>query len=251
MRPLDRVVVVLWETQDVVNIAGTVRAMKNFGLSRLRLVAPAEWNPWRIEGIAHDTQDLVAAATLHDTLPDALADCEFVVALTARGRRAKRAMARPREIAPELLERAASAAEGASVAVLFGREDQGLPNWALDLAHRTATIPTNPDHRSLNLAQAVLVVAYELWLADEGRDQAFKPPRRVAPLAPVQLMEKLFEDLESSLWAIDFFKSRQSESVMRSLREIFHRNDLDTREAGLIRAIAIEIRKFLERERST
>ena len=67
--PLDRIIVVLWETQDLVNIAGTIRAMKNFGLQRLRLVAPAEWDPWRIEGIAHDTSEIVEGAELFDSLP--------------------------------------------------------------------------------------------------------------------------------------------------------------------------------------
>jgi TrmH family RNA methyltransferase len=250
-RPLDRIVVVLWETQDLVNIAGTVRAMKNFGLSRLRLVTPAEWDAWRIEGIAHDTQDVVARTTLHDTLQDALADCAYVVALTARGRRAKRDMTRPREIASELLQRAAelsAAGDPSTIGLLFGREDQGLPNWALDLAHRTATIPTT-GHKSLNLAQAVMVMAYELWLADEGAELTFKAPRRDSVPAPVELLEKMFDDIEQALWTIDFFKSRQTEGVMRTLRGIVHRAELDTREASFLRAVSIEVRKFFERSK--
>jgi TrmH family RNA methyltransferase len=243
---LDRVVVVLWETQDYVNIAGTVRAMKNFGLTRLRLVSPVEFDPWRIEGIAHDTQDIVAGVEVFESLQDALADCTFVMGMTARERRAKRAVARPRDEAAALLERAA---EGGPVAVLFGREDSGLPNWALDLCHRTCTIPTNPEHSSLNLAQAVLVMAYEIWMADQGRDQPFKPPRRTAPPANVHILEKLFEDAERALWAVDFFKSRQTESVMRTLRELVHRADPDQREAGFLRAIAIEVVKYVERMR--
>lgn len=232
-------------------MAGTIRAMKNFGLTHLRLVQPAEWDPWRIEGIAHDTQDIVARTTLHETLPEALADCAYVVAMSARGRRAKRAMAHPREIAPELLRRAAEAEEdGTTVAILFGREDHGLPNSALDLAHRTATIPTNPDHRSLNLAQAVLVMAYELWLAGDGAEQGFKPPRRDAPPAPVDLLEKMFEDVHQALWTIDFFKTRQTETAMRTIRGMAHRAELDTREASFLRAVAIEVRKFVERIRA-
>jgi TrmH family RNA methyltransferase len=251
VNPLDRIVVVLWETQDLVNIAGTVRAMKNFGLSRLRLVSPVEWTPWRIEGIAHDTQDIVEQARIYDSLQDALADCSFVIAMTARERRAKRAVARPHEIAPELLaraaeERTADGEEVGPVAVLFGREDQGLPNWALDLCHRSVSIPTNPDHRSLNLAQAVLLIAYELWTAATGQ-QEFKPPRRVAPPAPVELTEKMFEDAEKALWSIDFFKTRQTEPVMRTLRALLQRADLDAREAGFLRAVFIEIQKFVGR----
>jgi TrmH family RNA methyltransferase len=250
--PLDRIVVVLWETQDRVNIAGTIRAMKNFGLSQLRLVSPAEWDPWRVLGIAHDTQDLVEATRIYDSLQEALADCSFVVGMTARERRAKRNVSRPREIAPELLERAARAAEQGEVgpaAILFGREDAGLPNWALDLCHRTVTIPTNPEHSSLNLAQAVLAMAYELWMAAHGEEQPFKEPRRgVAPPATLEQMEQLFADVERALWTIDFFKNRQTETILRTIRGLAHRADLDAREAGFLRAIAIETVKAWERK---
>jgi TrmH family RNA methyltransferase len=246
---LGGVVVVLWQTQDRVNVAGTIRAMKNFGLSRLRLVEPAEWDPWRIEGIAHDTGEIVAATEIHDSLESALGDCAHVVGMTARSRRAKRAVARPRAIAPELLERGARAAAGEAgpVALLFGREDKGLSNEALDLCHRTCIIPTS-EHASLNLAQAVLVMAYELWMVAEGMAQPFRPPRRgIQPPAPVQLLEKLFADAEAALWAVDFFKNRQSEAMMRTLRELVRRADPDEREAGFLRAIAIEVVKHVRR----
>lgn len=251
--PLDSIVVVLWETQDYVNIAGTIRAMKNFGLSRLRLVSPAEWDPWRVLGIAHDTEDLVEAVQTFDTLQEALADCSFVVAMTARERRAKRNVARPREIAPELIGRAVQEAEEGEVgpvAILFGREDSGLPNWALDLCHRTVTIPTNPEHSSLNLAQAVLAMAYELWMAAHGEEQPFKEPRRgVQAPASMQQLELLFADVERALWTIDFFKNRQTESILRTVRALAHRADLDVREANFLRAIAIEVVKAFERRR--
>lgn len=246
---LDGIVVVLWQTQDRVNVAGTIRAMKNFGLGKLRLVAPAEWDPWRIEGIAHDTHDVIEATRIFDTLEEALADCSFVVGMTARSRRAKRAVARPRETAPEMLERAAVAAGGAAgpVAVLFGREDKGLSNEALDLCHRTVMIPTNPDYSSLNLAQAVLTMAYELWMAAEGREQPFRDHRHVAPPATVGELEDFFADAERALWAIDFFKSRLTETVMRTIRELTRRAEPDAREAMFLRAIAIEVQKFVRR----
>lgn len=246
---LDGIVVVLWQTQDRVNVAGTIRAMKNFGLRTLRLVAPAEWDPWRIEGIAHDTHDVIEAARIFETLEEALADCSYVVGMTARERRAKRAVARPREIAPELLERGADAARGAGgpVAVLFGREDRGLSNEALDLCHRTVIIPTNPDYSSLNLAQAVLVMSYELWMAAEGRRQGFRDPRHVAPPATIGELEQVFADAERALWAVDFFKSRQTETVMRTVRELTRRAEPDSREAMFLRAMAIEVQKFVRR----
>lgn len=245
---LEGVIVVLWQTQDYVNIAGTVRAMKNFGLSRLRLIQPVEYDPWRIQGIAHGTDDVVQRIESHDSLVSALGDCSYVVGMTARSRRAKRAVGRPRSLAPELLGRAAEAVAGQAgpVALLFGREDHGLSNEALDLCHRTCIIPTS-EHSSLNLAQAVLVMAYELWMQAQGADQTFRPPRREAPPARIELLEKLFEDAEAALWTVDFFKSRQSESVMRTLREFVRRADPDAREAGLLRAIFIEVVKYVRR----
>src|SRR3954453_5747590 len=246
---LEGIVVVLWQTQDHVNVAGTIRAMKNFGLARLRLVSPALWDPWRIEGIAHGTQDVVERTELFDTLDEALADCQYVVGMTARARRAKRAVARPRDLAPELLTRGREAGEGGAgpVALLFGREDKGLSNEALDLCHRTCIIPTNPAHASLNLAQAVLLTAYELWMAAAGEAQEFRPPRRPAPPPSVEFLEIVFAELERALWAIDFFKTRNSESVMRTLRELVRRADVDHREAGFTRAMAIEVIKYLKR----
>lgn len=246
---LGGIVVVLWQTQDRVNVAGTIRAMKNFGLSRLRLVQPAEWDPYRIEGIAHDTHDVTARTELFGSLPAALADCAYVVGMTARERRSKRAVGRPRLLAPELLERAAAAVAGEAgpVALLFGREDHGLSNEALDLCHRSVTIPANPEHSSLNLAQAVLLTAYELWMAATGGAPPFKPPRRAAPPASVEQLELLFADAERALWTVDFFKSRQTEATMRTVRNLIHRAEPDAREATFLRAMCIEVVRFFER----
>src|ERR1041384_5639069 len=95
-------ILVLVGTQDLVNIAGAVRLARNFGLTTMRLVQPAVFDAWRIEGIAHNTADFVARITLHPTLADATGDCVFLAALTARERSAKRRALRPREAAAEL-----------------------------------------------------------------------------------------------------------------------------------------------------
>src|SRR5262245_18835391 len=105
--PLDNIVVVLCRPQKLVNIASTVRAMKNKGLGRLRLVRPAEYDPAAITGMAHRSDDLLAAATLHGDLDAALVDARFVAGATARPRGAATRVAAPRELAPELLARAA------------------------------------------------------------------------------------------------------------------------------------------------
>lgn len=239
-------IVVLVEPQDIVNIAAAIRIAKNFGVEHLRLVKPAVFDPYRIEGIAHNTGDIVEKLRIVETLEEALADCVYTVALTARERTAKRQMLRPPAAALALTERSV---EG-PVALVFGREDKGLSNEELDRCHALATIATNPAHRSLNLAQAVAVTSYECWNAREGFEQARKEPRRAAGRAKSDELHRLFHDWERALWAVDFFKSRSAENVMRTLREVLFRADLDAREAKLLRAAALEVVHYLTRKGS-
>lgn len=236
-------ILVLVEPQDIVNIASAIRIAKNFAMPRVRLVKPAVFDPYRIEGIAHQTADIVAATRIVDTLDEAIADCVHAAALTARERTAKRSVRRPRPAAAELTARAA---EG-PVALVFGREDKGLTNDELDRCQTLVTIATNPAHRSLNLAQAVAIMAYECWVAREGLEQPRKPPRRRAGRATGLELARLFHDWERALWAVDFFKTRQARNVMRSIREVMYRADLDAREAKLLRAAALEIVHCLRR----
>jgi len=237
------ILVVLHEPQDLVNIAHVVRAMKNFGVKDLRLVSPREYDPHRVEGIAHQTHDVVSRVALFDALDVALADCVHVVGFTARARSAKRNLQRPRPAATEIL----AAAAAGPVALLYGREDKGLSNEALDRCHRIVTIPTAAAYASLNLGHAVVVMLYELALARGEEERPFKEPRRPADAATVDEIERLFDDTERALEAIEFFKIRDREHIMRTVREIVHRVPLDQREAKLLRAMAIEVVKYRER----
>jgi tRNA/rRNA methyltransferase/tRNA (cytidine32/uridine32-2'-O)-methyltransferase len=240
---MGEVVIVLHEPQDLVNIAHVVRAMKNFGFKDLRLVNPREYDGHRVEGIAHQTHDVVSRVAQYDSLAAALADCVHVTGLTARGRAAKRNLQRPREAAAEIL----AVAESSVVALLFGREDKGLSNEDLDRCHRIVTIPSSPTYASLNLGHAVVVMLYELAIARGADDRPFKPPRRPADQATVAEVERFFADAEQALEAIEFFKVRDREHIMRTVREIVHRIPLDQREAKLLRAMAIEVVKYRER----
>jgi TrmH family RNA methyltransferase len=222
-------ILVLVNPQDIVNIASAVRIAKNFGIEQVRLVNPEVFDPYRIEGIAHNTADLVARIEIVDSLPAAIADCVFTAVLTARERAAKRRVLRPSE------------------AAAAGREDSGLTNEELDLCHALVTIATDPGHRSLNLAQAVAIMSYESWIARGGEGVPVKPPRNQAAPATSSQLEELFADWTRALEAIDFFKTRLPDNVMRSFREIVFRARLDGREASLVRAMGIEVVRFLDR----
>jgi len=237
-------ILVLVAPQDIVNIASAVRLAKNFGITGIRLVNPEVFDPWRIEGIAHNTADLVARIEICASLPEALRDTVYSVALTARGRAAKRSVLEPREAAAELVAQAAFG----PVAMVFGREDKGLSNDELDFCRALVSIPTSAEYTSMNLAQAIGIMSYETWRIRIGADIPTKPPRRAAEPAAADQVEWVFTDWTRALWAIDFFKTRQHDHVMRSFREIVFRAGLDGREASLLRAMGIEVRRFLERK---
>lgn len=237
-------ILVLVAVQDLVNLASCIRLAKNFGIETVRLVAPeCEIDRYRIEGVAHNTGDLLDRMTVFDALDPALADLTHVQALTGRERTAKRTVVRPRAAAADLVERSGTGLVG----ILAGREDKGLSNEELDRCDALVTISANPRYSSLNLAQAVAVYLHEVWVARGGDDVPFKPPRHTADPATHDLLETVFATWEASLAEIDFFKTRQPDLIMRSFREMVFRASPDRREAALLRAIGLEIGNYLRR----
>lgn len=236
----ESVVVTLCEPRDVVNIAGAVRAMMNMGLRRLRLVNPHEYDAYRIEGIAHGGEVVLERCEFFPTLEAAVTDASLVAGTTARRRTAKQVWDQPRAAASALLE---SATPEAPVVLVFGREDTGLTNEELDLCDRVLTVPTDPERWSLNLAQAVLLVAYELWMAAGAEDVETPKERRATPPASSADLRQTFEELQTALEEIDFFKAHNPPAIMRTLRAMIRRARPDQRENRLLRAIAYEIRK--------
>lgn len=239
---LSQISVILFEPQDPVNIGATVRAMKNMGVASLRLVRPCAYDPVRLEGIAHDTWDIIHGITHFDDFDAAAADCVRLVGFTARRRAAKWRLLDPKQAAEDAL----IYADTGRVGIVFGREDRGLPNEILDRIHAAVTIPTT-DHASLNLAQAVLIALYELHLAAGDATRVLRGPRKEAPPPTSDLFERYFVETHQALEAIQFFKTRYPEHIMRSLRAITFRAEPDDRELSLLRAVSLEIVRFLER----
>lgn len=239
---LARTCVVLYEPQDPVNIAATVRAMKNMGVWDLRLVRPCAYDPYNVEGIAHGTMDVIQRIRHFEDYDAAVADCVYTMGFTGRRRAARWRFLDPKSAARETMTHTA---EG-TVAYVFGREDDGLPNAVMDRVHAYVTIPTT-EHSSLNLAQAVLLAMYELHLAVGDATIELGPPRKAAPAPTGEQLEQFFGDAQRALDSIEFFKTRSVRAIMRTLRSLTFRAAPDARELSLVRAMSLEIINYLHR----
>jgi TrmH family RNA methyltransferase len=241
---LAAVKVVLYETQDPVNLGGVIRAMKNMGVLDLRLVRPVKYDETRLQQIAHDTRDIVARIQHFETVDDALADCVKVFAFSGRRRASRWPMHTPRSMVDDVFE----AIEDGPVALMFGREDHGLPSDAIDRAHAVVTIPTT-EHFSLNIAQAALVGMYELHVAAGDVTRRLGKPRKATAPPTSAESERTFADVESALRALAYFKTRNAELIMRSIRSLVFRAAPDARELTMLRTASIEVLRTIEREK--
>ncbi|CAA2145373.1 RNA methyltransferase [Methylobacterium bullatum] len=211
-------VVILVEPQLAENIGMVARAMANFGLSELRLVAPK--NGWPKKGVreaASGATHVLDGATVFATVPEAIADLNYLLATTARERgQMKRAYA-PDEAMADVAARA-----GQRVGVMFGRERIGLTNDEVSLADAIVTFPVSPDFPSLNLAQAVLLVGYE-WRKASGQARLPFTGEMQSPPATREAMASLVASLEGSLEAGGFYPPEKRDVIARNMRDMLHR----------------------------
>lgn len=223
---------VLVRTSHPGNIGAAARAMKTMDCRELMLVAPRRFPDPEAEDRAVGAADILAAARVVNSVAEAVADCHFVVATTARERSVRWPALTPREAAARLR---AEAGQG-PVALMFGEERTGLTNEELELCHAAVTIPTADDFRSLNLAAAVQILAYEILLAQAEPTDA-EAGEENAPLADGEAMRRFYEHLERALLDIDFVKSFPPTRLMRKLARLFNRTGLTKEEVQLLRGI--------------
>jgi tRNA/rRNA methyltransferase len=233
-------IVVLVEPQLGENIGAAARAMANFGLSRLRLVRPQKgWPSEKARVMAAGADRVLDAAAVYESLNEAVGDCNFVLATTARNHDQAKPVISAETAAAEM---AAKVAAGENVAILFGRERIGLENHEVALADRIVTLPVNPAFASLNLAQAVVIVAYEWFKRAGGGELPFSMPEK-SPAAAKQQLDAFFSDLERELERVEFFRPEEKRGTMSvNLRNIFQRmvptqQDIRTLH-GVVNAIA-------------
>jgi len=232
--------VVLSRPQMGENIGAAARAMKNFGLKELRLIAPLSgWPNERAQVLASGAGDIIEATQVFADAPAALADFGLVLATTARARDVLREVLTPEEAARRL--RTASAS-GVRTAILFGGERAGLSNDEMSLCDAAITIPT-AEFPSLNLGQAVLLLGYE-WLKSADHTPATRTRKTIAKPADRAELMGLFEHLERELDAAQFlFPPEKKETMVRNMRAMILRAELSDQEVRTIRGIIVALVK--------
>lgn len=230
---LSDIKIVLVGTTHPGNIGAVARAMKNMKMANLCLVAPKIFPSADATARASGADDVLASAVVCQTLQEAISDCQVVFGASARCRTISWPEMTPRECAEELMVNKV----GNKAAIVFGRENSGLKNHELDLCHYLLRIPCNSEFSSLNLAAAAQVVCYELFVAAGITDQSPIGDRGECPQATAAQMESFYTHLHQTLIDIGFMKANKSKSIMRRLRRIYNRVQLDTKEVDILRGI--------------
>jgi TrmH family RNA methyltransferase len=229
---LDNIRIVLVATTHPGNIGASARAMKTMGLGTLVLVEPKQFPSAEATALASGADDLLARARVVPDLAAAVEGCGSVLATSARERSLSWPVLDPASGAARLLAEAAAG----PVALVFGREHAGLTNEELGRCNAMVKIPTRPDYRSLNLAAAVQVMAYEIQRQFLGAAQAGRGLlREDAPPATAGQMEELYAHLRRTMTAVGFYDPERPRRLMRRLRRLFNRAGLDHNEVQILR----------------
>lgn len=225
--------IVLVEPQSPGNIGMVCRAMKNMGLSRLRLVKGCDrFHPESLK-FAVSARDLLEKAEVFPDLASAIADCTLTAGTTRRHGKYRQEILSPQQVAEVFNQQAGPAC---TAAIVFGREDSGLTTDELSQCRWHATIPAADEYGSLNLSQAVLIFCYELCRAGASPGGG-----RQSPIATSAEMESMFGQMDACLQRIGFLNEQNPGHIMRSMRRIFFRAELDSREVSILRGMLTQI----------
>lgn len=238
---LDKVAIVLVEPREPGNIGAAARAMANMGLSRLVLVRPPDFRVPDAFRMALAARPILESAVVVGDIAQALAGFGFVAGTTRRPGAGRRGRVTPRQFAAEL----PVAAVANDVAILFGREDSGLTNAELQYCQRLVTIPSSTAFGSLNLAQSVLAIAYEIFLV--GDASASRVPGALARRASTAELEGLFAQMERVLLNIGYLDPANPAHMMRAFRRLLGRAGPDAREVKALRGIFRQVQWYVGR----
>jgi tRNA (cytidine32/uridine32-2'-O)-methyltransferase len=237
---LNAIRIVLVGTTHPGNIGSTARAMKTMGLDSLYLVNPKSFPDYRAGEMAAGADDILDAAVVTTSLDAALSGCQLALATSAR----PRGLSLPGLIPATAAELASQQADNTQVAIVFGREHAGLTNEELLKCHYHINIPSNPEYSSLNLAQAVQIIAYEL------RMKLLAPQASVASrqdeYASWDEVEQFYQHLAQVSIDTGFLKAANPRKLMTRVRRLFNRVNLEKMEVSLLRGMLSQVQKSLE-----
>ena len=236
---LDSISVILVRPRFPENVGSVARAMKNMGLNHLILVdgcSPLHINAYKL---ASGAEDILERAEEFPTLKEAISQMGCVVGTTSRAGKERSPLLTPEDLAKKLIPLSTKN----PVSLVFGSEKEGLTKDELSLCHIYVRIPSSESFPSLNLAQAVMVICYELFQSSMAIP---KPPTQ---LAQAEKLERMFEHMEKTLLSIGFLDSKQAKRMMRVLRRLFGRSQMDDRDVQILQGIWSQMDWHLRKER--
>ena len=238
---LQNIRVVLVRPKGSGNIGSVARAMKNTGLRDLALVGGGRTDSLSARAMAVHARDILDGARRFKTVREAVADCGLVVGTTCRKGLYRDHVELPRDAARDLVA-AVRAEDARPAALIFGPEDHGLSNADLKYCQRLVTIPSHPDQPSLNLAQAVMVCLYEVYLA-----AALGPPREERiKRAPAEAVEALFDRMKETLLKVGFLDPQNPEHILLALRRVLGRAGLEERDVKILSGLFRQVEWYAQ-----
>ena len=237
---LNSVKIVLVGTTHPGNIGAAARAMKNMGIKNLSLVEPKEFPSDVAIYRSKAAKDILEHAQVFNTLEEAISDCELVIGTSARGRKVPWPILNPKDAAEEV----SRSSSHHKIAIIFGREDRGLTNEELGLCNLHVNIPTDPDYSSLNLAQAVQILVYEIRQAILG-EQEDKDYWDVE-LANNDQTELLINHMDELMQQVEFYDVDNPRKLLLRVRRFFKRSRIDVMETNIFRGLFATIQKRLK-----
>ena len=221
--------IVLVGTTHPGNIGAAARAMKTMSQDKLYLVNPKEFPSAEASARAAGADDILANAEIYSDLKSAISDCELVITTSARVRSIPWPMVTPRECAEKII-----GSGNKSTAIIFGRENSGLNNEEMELGNMVLKIPVNSKFSSLNLASAVQIVCYEIFL-QENNNESFKVFNEKSNFVNQEKMEQLYEHLERTMVDVGYYDRNNPRKLLHRLRRLFNRALLDETELNILR----------------
>ena len=236
--------VVLVGTTHPGNIGAAARAIKTMGLSKLDLVCPKEFPSDEATYRSKAAKDILEKASIHETLFESVKGCEMVIGTSARNRKVPWPVLNPKNASKEINK---AVKNNSKVAIVFGREDRGLTNEELGLCNLHIHIPTNEDYSSLNLAQAVQIVTYEIRMNFLESESIKNDQEWDVELASAEQTERLIEHMDELMKEVEFYDTENPRKLLMRVRRFFKRSGIDVMETNIFRGLFSTIQKKLNK----